>query len=188
MDDHANPYGDVRAEGIEVRIDRRLRVAALRYFDRDGAFARQCRSVFGVALPETQRAVEVPGAPAGQECILAWRHPTQTLAMVSDGEAFATLQSELSSSDGCCIDQSGGVWVLRVSGARVQDLLVRIGGLASTPRPGEAHVTRIAELAVLSVCVKPAEVLLVIDRAYAEHLLNWIRATVQDFGVVSAGI
>lgn len=181
MDDRANPYGDVRAAGIEARIDRRLRVAALRYFDRAGTFAQTCRSVFAVALPDTQQAVDVPGAPLGQECILAWRHPTQTLALVSDGAAFVTLQAELPSSDGCCIDQSGGVWVLRLSGERVQDLLVRIGSLASVTRPGEAHVSRIAELTVLSVCVKPGEMLLVLDRAYAEHLMKWVRATVQDF-------
>lgn len=88
--------------------------------------------------------------------------------------------------DGCCVDQSGGLWVIRLRGSRVNDLLLRIGNAASLPRTGEAHVSRVAELPVLSLCLRNGETLLLIDCAYAEHLLNWIRLTVHDFGEACA--
>ncbi len=188
MDDRRNPYEDVAAPGIEVRVDRRMRVAALRHMNTQGIFARQCKNTFGVALPEALRAVEVPGAPAGHQCILAWRQPTQTLALVSDGEAYANLLAELSpTEDGCCVDQSGGLWVLRLSGARVPDLLLRIGNAASVVSPGQAHVSRIAELTVLALCIKAGETLLLLDRAYVEHLLGWIRVTAADLDIGTGG-
>jgi hypothetical protein len=167
-----------------VRVDRRMRVAALRHMGAQGAFAQQCKTTFGVALPDALCAVEVPGAPAGHECILAWRQPTQTLALVSDGQAFANLLAELPpTDDGCCVDQSGGLWVLRLSGARVPDLLLRIGNAACVVSPGQAHVSRMAELTVLSLCIKPGETLLLLDRSYVEHLLGWMRATAADLSL-----
>lgn len=187
MDDRSNPYVYIRADGLDVHLDRRMRVAALRFFNGQGEFARQCRAAIGVELPGCSRAVEVPGAPLGQECILAWRNPTQVLALVSDAQAFAGLLSLLQPTlEGCCVDQSGGLWVLRLTGSRVADLLLRIGNAASVPEPGAAHVTRIADMAVLSLCVKAGEILLVVDRAYAEHLLNWIRATLGDLGATAS--
>ena len=178
MDDQATPYDDIRAEGVHVRVDRRLRVVALRYLDRTGAFAQQCHVLFGVALPDVQCAVGVTAAAPEQECILGWRNPQQTVALLSNGGTFAASTLRLPpTDDGCCVDQSGGVWVLRLTGKGVEDLLLRIGNNASVPRPGEAHVSRIADMAVMSLCVTAGETLLVVDRAYAEHLLNWIRVT-----------
>ena len=182
MADSKDPYAPLHAQGISVRVDRSLHVAALRYFDAQGAFARACQASLGVPLPPALRAMEVPGTPPGIEFILAWRHPTQTLVLSNDGAALAALQSELSTAvDGVCLDQSGGLWVLRLEGEKTRDLLLRIGSEASSVAPGEAHVSRIADLPVLSLGVKPGETLLVIDRVYAEHLLNWIRVTLGDF-------
>lgn len=182
MADLKDPYAPLQASGISVRVDRAMHVAALRYFDAQGAFAQACHAALGVPLPTALRAVEVPGTPPGIEFILAWRHPTQTLILSNDSMALATLQSELSTAvEGVCLDQSGGLWVLRLQGERTRDLMLRIGNEASIPNPGAAHICRIAELPVLSLSVKPGETLLLIDRAYAEHLLNWIRATLADF-------
>ena len=70
---------------------------------------------------------------------------------------------------------------MRVQGVRTRDLLLRIGNEASVPTPGESRISRIAELPVVSLSVKPGETLLLLDRVYAEHLLNWIRVTLADF-------
>jgi sarcosine oxidase gamma subunit len=182
MVDAKDPYAPLQAPGISVRVDRSLHVATLRYFDAQGAFAQACHAALGVPLPTALHAFEVPGTPAGVEFILAWRHPTQTLVLSNDGASLAALQSELSAAvDGVCLDQSGGLWVMRVQGERTRDLLLRIGSEASVPAPGEARISRIAELPVLSLSVKPGETLLLVDRVYAEHLLNWIRVTLADF-------
>lgn len=182
MVDSQEPYAPLQAPGISVRVDRAMHVAALRYFDAQGAFAQACHAALGVPLPTALRAVEVPGTPPGIEFILAWRHPTQTLVLSNDGAALASLQAELSTAvDGVCLDQSGGLWVLRLQGERTSDLLLRIGNAASVPLPGEAHVSRMAELPVLSLSVKAGETLLLIDRVYVEHLLSWIRVTLADF-------
>jgi hypothetical protein len=34
---------------------------------------------------------------------------------------------------------------------------------------------------VLALCVRAGETLLVVDRAYTEHLMGWIRETLLDF-------
>jgi hypothetical protein len=38
-----------------------------------------------------------------------------------------------------------------------------------------------ADVAVLALCLRPGAVQLVLDRAYTEHLLAWIRVTLLDF-------
>ena len=76
---------------------------------------------------------------------------------------------------------SGGLEVLRVTGERLAELLSCLGGTASVPRPGEARRSRVADVPVLALSVRPGEALLLVDRAYAEHLMGWIRETLLDF-------
>ncbi|MFO1465743.1 MAG: sarcosine oxidase subunit gamma family protein [Steroidobacteraceae bacterium] len=182
MDDRHNPYQDLAAPGLTVCIEWQWRVAALRHLRREGEFARACERLFEVPLPAAGKAQRIPGAPAGHEAHLLWRNPTSTLALLSDAAAFRALLDALPpAADGCCVDLSGGWWVLRLRGARVRDLLVRIGSEASFPSAGEARISRIAETTVISVAAESGDVLLLVDRAYAEHLLNWIRVTIGDF-------
>ena len=182
MDERRDPYGAVIAADLAVRVEPQMRVASLRHLDPRGAFAQRCRTVFGVDLPPALGAMSLPGAALGQQCILAWRHPTTTLLLDTDGAAFDALLRELPpTEDGCCVDQSGGWWALRTTGARVPDLLLRIGNAAAVAPIGHAHMSRMADLPVMSLCVRPREWLLLVDRAYAEHLLDWIRVTVADF-------
>jgi heterotetrameric sarcosine oxidase gamma subunit len=156
-----------------------LHIAALRFFDAAGAFAGNVRTVLGLPLPAPLRAARRD--PAGQEAafILAWRSPTEVL-LLSDGLDLAALAPRLTTADGCLVDQSGGVRVLRVQGARLTDLLVRLGADSVIPQVGEARSGRMAEVHVLAVCVQSGEVLLLVDRAYADHLVAWIRATAAD--------
>lgn len=70
--------------------------------------------------------------------------------------------------------------MVRLRGARVAELLSRLGGSAPVAL-GEARRARLADVPVLAVCVHPTETLLVVDRAYAEHLRGWIDATLADW-------
>ena len=84
-------------------------------------------------------------------------------------------------ADGCLVSLTGGLQVLRVTGERIADLLCRLGGTGSIPRPGEARRSRMADVPVLAVSLTARETLLVVDRAYTEHLMGWIRETLLDF-------
>jgi hypothetical protein len=77
--------------------------------------------------------------------------------------------------------QTGGIRVLRVAGSRARDLLLRLGSAQAIPALGEARTGRLAELQVLTACVQAGEYLLLVERVYANHLLEWVRATVADF-------
>jgi hypothetical protein len=79
------------------------------------------------------------------------------------------------------VDQTGGIRVLRLQGRRAGDLLLRLGAATAIPGLGEARSSRLAELHVLTVCVQAGQYLLLVDRVYAKHLLDWIGATVADF-------
>jgi hypothetical protein len=73
--------------------------------------------------------------------------------------------------------------MVRLGGARVGALLSRLGGSTRPPQRGESRPGRLADVPVLAVGVpgSAGEVLLLVDRAYAPHLLGWIRETVADF-------
>jgi heterotetrameric sarcosine oxidase gamma subunit len=164
--------------GLSVRLDEALQVATLRYFAPDGAFAEAVQEVTGLALPQTQQSLS---ASDGQ-LILAWRSPTETSCLASDPARLVQIAARLAGlADGCFVNLSSGVKVVRVSGTRVSGLLCRLGGTASVPQPGEARRSRMADVPVLAVSLTAGETLLVVDRAYAEHLMGWIRETLLDF-------
>jgi sarcosine oxidase gamma subunit len=83
-------------------------------------------------------------------------------------------------NDGCVIDQTGGLLVLRAKGERIGELLARVGGHGALPTLGEARRSRMAEIPVLAIQVQADETLLVVERVYAEHLMNWLRVNAAD--------
>jgi Sarcosine oxidase, gamma subunit family len=168
----------MKASGLTVRSAEPMQAAALRYFETGGGFARAVRDATGVALPPVLGAVE---AGAG-ELTLAWRSPTETLLLTPSAARLAQLEEQLAGAgDGCLVNLTGGLKVLGVTGDRIADLLCRLGGTASVPAPGEARRSRLADVPVLALCVRAGETLLVVDRAYTEHLMGWIRETLLDF-------
>jgi heterotetrameric sarcosine oxidase gamma subunit len=172
----------VEIDGLSVSADRDVQVASLRYFDSAGSFAAAVREIVGRALPEPLRAIEVEHATNEAHFIFAWRSPTETLLLCEDRAAFAELEQRLAAAvDGCMVDQTGGVSVLRVQGVRAGDLLSRLGAATAVPDLGEARSARLAELHVLTVCVQAGQFLLLVERVYADHLIGWIRATAADF-------
>jgi heterotetrameric sarcosine oxidase gamma subunit len=175
-------------EGLTVELDVGMRVGALRYCDVatiDGAAIR----ALGGSLPAPGKVVVVdPGTAAAggapNETLLAWRSPTETLVLClesSSGVLTSVAAALESAHDACLVDQSGGIWVLRLRGPRVADLLRRLGATTAVPVTGECRIGRLAEITVVSLCVREGEVLLLVERLYAEHLLGWIRETIADF-------
>ena len=177
MDEH-RPDERILSADLVASVERTMAVAALRYFDRAGNFADAVRATTGAALPEPLEARECAAA----QLILAWRSPTETLCVARGAACLAGLAAQLGTADdGCLVDLSGGICVVRLTGDRIADLLCRLGGAASVPAPGEARRSRLADVPVLALSVKPRETLLAIDRAYLPHLLAWIRETLLDF-------
>jgi heterotetrameric sarcosine oxidase gamma subunit len=176
VDEYLAAMGGVA--GLSVRVDEALQVATLRYFAPDGELAEAVHEVTGLALPQPQQALT---ASDGQ-LILAWRSPTETLCLAGNPARLAQLAARLAGlADGCFVNLSGGLKIARVSGTRVSELLCRLGGTGSIPRPGEARRSRMADVPVVAVSLTAGETLLVVDRAYAEHLMGWIRETLLDF-------
>jgi hypothetical protein len=159
-------------------VEESMHVATLRYFDRAGPFADAVRAALGAPLPEPLAARELMEG----QLILAWRSPTETLCVTRSITRLAELTAQLAgAADGCIIDLSGAVRIVRLTGLRIADLLCRLGGTASVPGPGEARGSRVADVAVLALSVRAGETLLAVDRAYLPHLLAWIRETLLDF-------
>jgi heterotetrameric sarcosine oxidase gamma subunit len=164
--------------GVSVHLDDAMQTAALRYFAGDGAFAAAVRELTGLALPQVLQAVRT----ADGQLLLAWRSPTETLCLTHSRARLWNLEAKLTGvADGCLVNLSGGLRVLRVTGERIADLLCRLGGTASIPLPGEARRSRMADVPVLALSLRAGETLLVVDRAYADHLCAWIRETLLDF-------
>ena len=173
---------EVEVAGLSVRVQRQVEVASLRYFDAADRFVATVCEFLGGPLPAPLRAVRVDARPSGARFILLWRSPTETLLLSYDPAALAELDQRVASEvDGCMVVQTGGIRVLRVAGPKARDLLLRLGSAAAIPALGEARTGRLAELHVLTTCVQAGEYLLLVERVYANHLLDWIRATVADF-------
>ena len=172
----------IESQGVSVTADRGLLIASLRYFDQAGGFAAAVREAVGRALPEPLRAFQIGSATQGSYVILAWRSPTETLLLSNDRAAFEELERELAAApDGCMVNQTGGICVLRARGEKAGSLLLRLGAVTAIANVGEARSGRLAELQVLTACLQPGEFLMLVERVYANHLIEWIRATAADF-------
>jgi sarcosine oxidase gamma subunit len=178
MADATGAIERLEGAGLSVHPDDAMQTAALRYFASDCAFTAAVRELTGLALPKVLQAA----CTADGQLLLAWRSPTETLCLTDSRARLWDLEGKLTGvADGCLVNLSGGLQVLRVTGERIADLLSRLGGTASVPRPGEARRSRMADVPVLALSVRTGETLLVVDRAYAGHLVGWIRETLLDF-------
>ena len=178
MADATGAIERLEGAGLSVHLDDAMQTAALRYFAGDGALAVAVRELTGLALPKVLQAA----CTADGQLLLAWRSPTETLCLTDSRARLWDLEGKLTGvADGCLVNLSGGLQVWRVTGERIPDLLSRLGGTASIPRPGEARRGRMADVPELALCVRAGETLLVVDRAYSEHLMGGVRETLLDF-------
>ena len=157
-------------------VEETMLVATLRYFTGEGAFADAVRAATGMALPAILESREEA------QLILAWRSPTETLCVTRSATRLSELAASLAPcAEGCMVELTGGLRIVRLTGLRIADLLCRLGGTASVPLPGEARRSRMADVAVLAISLRAGETLLVVDRVHLPHLLAWIRETLLDF-------
>jgi len=170
------------AAGIEVQSLAGMQAAAVRYFEPGGPFCDAVAGAMGATLPGPLAAAVVsPAGTSGSELVLAWSRPSETLLLTEDAAALAALMRRLGAVDGGqVVNLTGGLAVLRLAGTRVADLMGRLGGMG-VPRAQQARRGRLADVPVLSLCVRESEVLLVVDRAYAPHLTAWIGETLLDW-------
>lgn len=181
MDDLRSTVFPSGLDGLRVEALPGVQVASLRYFDRAGGFGGVLQQALGQPLPQPQRAALTAAGDAA-ESVLAWRSLTETLLLCSGAAVLAELGQRLAgAADGCMVDQTGGISVLRVQGRRAGELLQRLGAMTAIPGLGEARGGRLAEVHVLTVCVQRAQYLLFVERVYAPHLIEWIRLTLADF-------
>jgi sarcosine oxidase gamma subunit len=181
VDNPQNPLMGIEVPGLSVQLRREFKVGSLRYFDAAGPFTAAVGERLGGPLPEPLRAVRHSRGDARRELVLAWRSPTETLLMTADAEAFAAIEDAAqNSAAGCMVDQTGGLWPWRLTGAGSREMLLRLGSTASIPAVGEARMSRVAELPVMALCVREGELLLVVERVYSDHLLGWIAETAKD--------
>ena len=157
-------------------VEETMQVATFRYFSREGPFAEAVSRVTGMPPPGVLEAYEEA------ELILAWRSPSETLSITRSTARLAELGASLAAAtEGCMVELTGGVRIVRLTGLRIAELLCRLGGTPSVPAPGEARRSRLADVPVLALSLRAGETLLLVDRAYLPHLLAWIRETLLDF-------
>jgi hypothetical protein len=165
----------ITSTDLVASVEEAMLVATLRYFAAAGPFAAAVAAATGMPLPAALEAREEA------QLILAWRSPTETLCVTRSTTRLAELAASLATcAEGCMVELTGGLRVVRLTGLRIADLLCRLGGTASVPAPGEARRSRIADLPVLALSVRAGETLLLLDRAHLPHLLAWIRETLLD--------
>jgi sarcosine oxidase gamma subunit len=179
MDEFSDRLLPVEESGVRISLEPDIHMASLRYFDVSGAFSVAMGAIIGVRFPEKLCAIAVPQHGDAKRMILAWRSPTETFLLCDDSSVIRRLEAEAEIlNDGCVVDQTGGALVLRVSGKCVAGLFARMGGQATLPNLGEARRSRLADVPVLALQVQADEILLVVQRVYAEHLMMWIRVSV----------
>jgi len=176
-------------EGLHFS-ERQVAVGSLRYWDRTGSFAATVAGLLGCALPGTGECVLTA---AGY--LLAWRSPTETLLLEplepTDGNTLsdraatpvngpaAIAAACANATDGCLVDMTGGINAFVASGARVAELLSRLGN-AAVPAVGQSRVGRLADLTVCTFSIRKNETWLLVERVYAAHLRGWIEASFAD--------
>jgi hypothetical protein len=165
---------------LAIRPVSTLEVASLRCFDSREAPPPVVIEASGGPLPGPLQAARREGARG--PLMLAWRSPTDTMALAETPQALEPLAHAVAGAPGwgCLVNQTGGFRAWQVSGKRMRDLIVRVGSAASMPSAGESRTSRMAELPVLSMCVSEGEIILVVERVYEEHLLGWIAQTAAD--------
>lgn len=181
MDSPPAKFTGIDADGLCVAVENGWQIASLRYFDRTGNFAGAVREAVGRPLPEPLCAIQIAHSADNDHFVLAWRSPTETVLLCESRVAFAELKQRLAdTADGCMVDQTGGVCVIRMRGPRARELLLRLGASTAIPRLGDALSSRCAEVHVLTACIREEEFLCLVERVYAAHLLEWIRLTAAD--------
>jgi hypothetical protein len=164
---------------VSAAIDQGTQALSLRYFLPDGPFADAVRLSTELSLPIDPCTVRVTNE--NSPTLLVWRSPTESLLLTRHSSIIEILSSAAARlQDGCVVDLTGGTCVLSVHGTGVDDLLARIGCHGSAPPRRTVRSTRVADLPVILIRGECPDVLLLVDRVYLDHLMSWMRVTIDD--------
>jgi hypothetical protein len=175
------------ASPLRVLLDETMYVGSLRYFESNGRFANAAQEVLATTLPRTLKVTIRPSEGRQSLIALAWRSPTETLLLTDSESCFEQIETlSVSDQDGCFVDQTQGLCVLRAAGVQLLGLFQRMGGNDLFPLLGEAKRGRLADVPVLALMVQQKEILLVVERIYLEYVMDWIKSVVQDLDMAAA--
>ncbi len=181
MDERLDWEAALAATGVTVKVDRSVRLVALRYFDA-GGFGERLRTALGEGIPAPLGFNRGRYGAAEDPFMLVWRSPTECWLLSATAAPIEAISREIAGfGDACLIDQTGGILALRVEGSRTLDLLHRLGSVDSVPRAGAASTGRFADISVTAVGLATTEFLMLVERGHVVHLLGWIRETLTDF-------
>jgi sarcosine oxidase gamma subunit len=176
----------IDASHLHVVLDETIRVGSLRYFGSTSRFAEAMQAALAATLPSTLKAVISSPDDSESLIALAWRSPTEALLLTDSVARFEQIEAVSEThQDGCFVDQTHGLCVLRAGGEQLLDLLSRLGGNDLFPLLGDSKRGRLAEVPVLTLKVQPKETLLVVERTYVDHLMDWIQETAVDLHLVT---
>jgi sarcosine oxidase gamma subunit len=175
----------IEVSGLSIKPVSPLWIASIRFFDPAGEFMSGLAGRVGGPMPGPLQALRYTGDPGGampdSQILLASRSPNESLLLCNQAWVLAALEDFAAGrSDGCVVNQTGAYRVWEIAGERAADFLARLGS-ASLPALGEALVSRVAELTVMTSSVEAGSTLILVDRLYSEHLAGWMAETLRDF-------
>jgi len=175
----------VAIAGLSIESVSPLWIAVIRFFDPSGEFMSGLADRVGGAMPGPLQALRYAGNSGGampdSQILLASRSPNETLLMCNQAWVLAALENFAAGrSDGCVVNQTGAYRVWEIAGDSAPDFLARLGS-AALPALGEARMSRVAELTVMTLSVEAGSTLVLVDRLYSEHLAGWMAETLTDF-------
>jgi len=175
----------VTIAGLSIKPVSPLWIATIRFFDPSGEFMSGLAGRVGGAMPGPLEALRHAGDPGGampdSQILLASRSPNETLLLCNQAWVLTALEDFAAGrSDGCVVNQTGAFRVWEIAGDRAPDFLARLGS-AALPALGEARMSRVAELTVMTLSVEAGSTLVLVDRLYSEHLAGWMAETQTDF-------
>ncbi len=148
----------------------------------DKAFADGIKGATGCTLPTEAGAF----AKSGNDTVI-WLAPTRWLC-VSPDQGPGVLEGALRVScgdAGAIIDVSHGRTVMRVSGPKARDVLMKgppVDLHASVFKPGSAVQSNMAHCGVLIACVEDDVFDVYCFRAFGQHMFEWLQEAALEYG------
>jgi sarcosine oxidase subunit gamma len=170
--------------GNTFRAELRIDVSLVHVSARRGqleATEKAIRDHYGVVLPRLPRVVE------GDKLTLAWAGPDQWLAMAPDPER-RDLEFELRpllSGIASVVDQTDGRSVVRISGTKARDVLIKGIPLDLHPtafQPGHIAITHISHIGAIIWQVDAVPTYdVAVFRSFTESFADWLVHSAEEF-------
>lgn len=171
-------------QGLEVSRRETLTMASFAAArGKEGALHDAIRSAYGAELPNGSGRVE------GKDIAFVWAGPGQWLAIAErdeDRDLEVELKGKLAGI-ASVVDQSDGRVIVRISGARARDVLVKGVPIDLHPRafkPGNVAITHASHIGIIlwQLDDKPTYEAAMF-RSYADSFAHWLFESAAEFAV-----